>query len=174
MAATVVKAIAYLTMAYTIGPMISPIVGGILIDAFGWRSVFGFALVAGVLITINAYAAVFESRPPSARETASGGNVFRDYSELFGHLRFTAFVLQSGFCTATFLVAATAASSLMKETLHRPVHRIRHLFSAFSVRLFVGEFRLQPRRHPRRQRNHGARRLAAPVRRRDSRNRACC
>ena len=39
-----VKAIAYLTMFYTIGPMISPIVGGILIDMFGWRSVFGFAL----------------------------------------------------------------------------------------------------------------------------------
>jgi MFS transporter, DHA1 family, multidrug resistance protein len=30
-----VKAIAYLTMFYTIGPMISPIVGGILIDTFG-------------------------------------------------------------------------------------------------------------------------------------------
>ena len=41
-----VKAIAYLTMFYTIGPMISPIVGGILIDTFGWRSVFGFALLA--------------------------------------------------------------------------------------------------------------------------------
>src|SRR5579864_1101349 len=46
-----VKAIAYLTMAYTIGPMISPIVGGLLIDAFGWRSVFGFALVFGAMIS---------------------------------------------------------------------------------------------------------------------------
>src|ERR1700727_769104 len=40
-----VKAIAFFTMAYTIGPMISPVVGGILIDAFGWRSVFDFALL---------------------------------------------------------------------------------------------------------------------------------
>ena len=42
-----VKAIAYLTMAYTIGPMVAPVVGGILIDAFGWRSVFFFAFGAG-------------------------------------------------------------------------------------------------------------------------------
>ena len=41
-----VKAMAYLTMVYTIGPMISPIVGGMLIDTFGWRSVFGFALAS--------------------------------------------------------------------------------------------------------------------------------
>ena len=60
-----VKAIAYLTMAYTIGPMISPIIGGILIDTFGWRSVFGFALGLGAVITLTAYVAVFESRQRS-------------------------------------------------------------------------------------------------------------
>src|SRR5580692_4309740 len=38
-----VKAIAYLTMFYAIGPMIAPAAGGILVDAFGWRSVFAFA-----------------------------------------------------------------------------------------------------------------------------------
>ena len=45
--ARLIKAIAYLTMFYTLGSSSSPLVGGILIDAFGWRSVFGFALVVG-------------------------------------------------------------------------------------------------------------------------------
>src|SRR5262245_1643214 len=35
-----VRAIAYLTMFYTIGPMIAPLFGGLLIDTLGWRSVF--------------------------------------------------------------------------------------------------------------------------------------
>jgi len=134
-----VKAIAYLTMAYTIGPMIAPVAGGILIDAFGWRSVFGFALVAGALITINAYVAVFESRPPRPAN-AAGRNVFRDYIELFRHLRFTAFVLQSGFCTATFLVAATAAAGLMKETLHRPSTEFGLYFLLFPFGFLSGNF----------------------------------
>jgi DHA1 family bicyclomycin/chloramphenicol resistance-like MFS transporter len=46
--AVLVKAIAYLTMAYTLGPMIAPPLGGILIDSFGWRSAFWFALAAGM------------------------------------------------------------------------------------------------------------------------------
>jgi len=134
-----VKAIAYLTMAYTIGPMISPIVGGLLIDALGWRSVFGFALLLGAAIALCAYFAVFESRPPSA-EPRRGGNVLHEYAELFRHLRFTAFVLQSGFTTASFLVAATAASSLLKDLLHRPSAEFGFYFLLFPVGFLTGNF----------------------------------
>jgi DHA1 family bicyclomycin/chloramphenicol resistance-like MFS transporter len=134
-----VKAIAYLTMAYTIGPMISPIVGGILIDTFGWRSVFGFALVLGAVIAFAAYTTIFETRPPSP-DSRSGGNVLRNYRELFRHLRFTAFVLQSGLLTGTFLATATAASSLLKELLHRPSTEFGLYFLLFPFGFFTGNF----------------------------------
>jgi DHA1 family bicyclomycin/chloramphenicol resistance-like MFS transporter len=137
--ARLVKAIAYLTMAYTIGPMIAPMVGGILIDAFGWRSVFDFALVLGCLIALVAYVTVFESRPPTAANRTRG-NVLRNYLELFRHLRFTAFVLQSGFCTGSFLAAATAASSLMKEMLDRPSTEFGIYFLLFPFGFLFGNF----------------------------------
>ena len=135
----IVKAIAYLTMFYTVGPMISPIIGGTLIDAYGWRSVFGFALVLGGIIAISAYLALFESRPPT-QANRIGGNILRNYLELFRHLRFTAFVLQSGFCTSSFLVAATAASSLMKEMLDRPCSEFGIYFLLFPFGLLSGNF----------------------------------
>jgi MFS transporter, DHA1 family, multidrug resistance protein len=136
-----VKAIAYLTMAYTIGPMIAPIAGGILIDMFGWRSVFIFALAAGALITLNAYWAVFESRPPSPGSSRHDGqSVLRDYASLFRHISFAAFVLQSGFCTASFLVTATAASTLLKEMLHRPSTEFGFYFLAFPFGFLSGNF----------------------------------
>jgi len=134
-----VKALAYLTMFFTIGPMISPIVGGVLIDAFGWRSVFGFALLLGGLIALIAYVAVFETRPPSP-EHRPGGNVLRNYYELFRHPRFTAFVLQSGFMTSTFLVAATAASSLLKDLLQRPSTEFGFYFLLFPFGFLSGNF----------------------------------
>jgi MFS transporter, DHA1 family, multidrug resistance protein len=134
-----VKAIAYLTMAYTIGPMIAPLVGGILIDAFGWRSVFGFALALGAVIALVAYAVVFETRPPSP-ENRSGGNVLRNYAALFRHVRFTAFVLQSGFVSGTFLATATAASSLLKDMLHRPSTEFGLYFLLFPFGLLAGNF----------------------------------
>jgi DHA1 family bicyclomycin/chloramphenicol resistance-like MFS transporter len=137
--ARLVKAIAYLTMFYTIGPMISPLVGGILIDTLGWRSVFGFGLVLGSVITLNAYFAIFETRSPSPANR-TGGNVLRNYCELFGHARFTAFVLQTGFSTGSFMVAATAASSLMKEMLHRPSTEFGIYFLLFPLGFLFGNF----------------------------------
>ena len=134
-----VKAIAYLTMAYTIGPMISPIIGGILIDTFGWRSVFGFALGLGAVIALTAYVAVFESRPPSSQNRTSG-SVLQNYTDLFRHARFTAFVLQTGFMTGTFLVAATAASSLLKNMLQRPSTEFGIYFLLFPCGLLSGNF----------------------------------
>jgi DHA1 family bicyclomycin/chloramphenicol resistance-like MFS transporter len=134
-----IKAIAYLTMAYTIGPMISPIVGGILIDAFGWRSVFGFALAFGAIIATIAYCVVFESRPPSLT-TQVRGSLLRNYANLFSHPRFTAFVLQSGFCTGAFLATATAASSLLKDMLHRPSTEFGIYFVLFPFGYLFGNF----------------------------------
>src|SRR3972149_2973474 len=58
-----VKVIAYLTMAYTLGPMFSRILAGRLIDAFGWRSVFGFATLSGAGITTAAWVVLHETRP---------------------------------------------------------------------------------------------------------------
>jgi MFS transporter, DHA1 family, multidrug resistance protein len=134
-----VKAIAYLTMAYTIGPMISPMVGGILIDAFGWRSVFFFALGFGAVITVCAYVAVFESRPPVPGKRSSG-NILRNYADLFRHARFTGFVLQSGFMSATFLTTASAASSLLKDMLHRPSTEFGIYFLLFPFGYLTGNF----------------------------------
>jgi MFS transporter, DHA1 family, multidrug resistance protein len=101
--------------------------------------VFGFGLVLGSVITLNAYFAVFESRPPLPANRG-GGNVLRDYRELFRHLRFTAFVLQTGFSTGSFMVAATAASSLMKEMLQRPSTEFGIYFLLFPVGYLSGSF----------------------------------
>ena len=161
-----VKALAYLTMFYTIGPMISPIVGGILIDAFGWRSVFGFALVLGAHHRArrlcrgvrNPAAVAAKPRPrqclaqlcravsPSAlhRLRAAVGLHDRDLSDhRHGGIE---------------PVEGHAASA---------VDRVRHLLPAVSVRLPRRQFHNQPHRQSRRQRNHGARRLAVVARRGD-------
>jgi DHA1 family bicyclomycin/chloramphenicol resistance-like MFS transporter len=132
-----VKAIAYLTMFYTLGPMVSPIVGGLLIDTLGWRSVFGFAVLAGAVITTGVYLAIPETRP----QALVGGydvGMLRSYIALFAHLRFAAFVLQTGFSTATFIVVATAAPTLMKEQLNRSATEFGLYFLLFPVGFFLG------------------------------------
>jgi MFS transporter, DHA1 family, multidrug resistance protein len=134
-----VKAIAYLTMFYTLGPMIAPMVGGILVDTLGWRSVFGFALIASATIATGAYFAIYETRPPPTSDQTRPG-ILQSYLELFSHARFTAFVLQSGFSTGAFITVASAASMLMKEYLHRPATEFGLYFMVFPIGFFCGNF----------------------------------
>jgi DHA1 family bicyclomycin/chloramphenicol resistance-like MFS transporter len=113
-----VKAIAYLTMFYALGPMVSPVAGGLLVDMLGWRSVFGFALVAGAAITAVVYVVIYETRPLT--ETRHASSLLRGYAELLSQPRFTALVMQTGFATGTFMIVGTASATLMKELLGRP------------------------------------------------------
>jgi DHA1 family bicyclomycin/chloramphenicol resistance-like MFS transporter len=132
-----VKAIAYLTMFYTLGPMISPLVGGLLIDTLGWRSVFGFALLVGGLILAGAYLAIPETR---AADRPANGNLLRGYFGLLGQIRFSAFVLQTGFSTGSFLTIATASSGFMKELLGRPSFEFGLYFLLFPIGFLCGNF----------------------------------
>jgi MFS transporter, DHA1 family, multidrug resistance protein len=127
-----VQAIAYLTMFYALGPMVSPVIGGALVDMLGWRSVFGFALLAGAVIAASAYWVIYETRPIG--EARGGDNVLQSYARLIAQPRFTALVLQTGFSTGTFMILGSASSTLMKELLGRPATE----FGIYFVLLPIG------------------------------------
>ena len=135
-----VKAIAYLTMFGTLGPMVSPAIGGFLIDTFGWRSVFWFALGAGFTIAVLAWLVMVETPAASQPGQVAGKRCRQSYGALFGRLRFNAFVFQSGFNTGTFMVMAVASASLMTELLHRPATEFGLYFILFPVGFFTGNF----------------------------------
>jgi DHA1 family bicyclomycin/chloramphenicol resistance-like MFS transporter len=134
-----VKAIAYLTMFGTLGPMVSPFIGGLLTDIFGWRSVFGFALVAGAAITVIAYFVTVETHPPAKRDTG-GASLTEGFAALFRRLRFNAFVLNTGLNTGAFMVMASASASLMTELLHRPATEFGLYFVLVPAGFFFGNF----------------------------------
>ncbi len=132
-----VKIIAYLTMAYTLGPMIAPFIGGMLMDAHGWRAVFWFMAATGAAVGLAAWRVLPETH--TQREgRADGGGVVRDYVQLFSHLRFAAFVLQSGGSSATFFAMSTAAAFLMKDYLGRSATEFGLWFMIFPVGYFLG------------------------------------
>lgn len=135
-----VRAIAYLTMAYTLGPMLAPPLGGFLGEYLGWRSVFWFAMAFGAAIALAAAAVLsetLEERPPGA--TASR-NVLGDFARLFGRLRFAAFILQSGFSSGTFFTLAAGSAFLMQEYLGRPALAYGLYFLFFPAGYFLGNF----------------------------------
>ncbi len=135
-----VKVIAYLTMFYTMGPLLAPMAGGFLFDQFGWRSVFIFAFVCGLVIAIAAYLLVPETRPAAEAASNVRIGVVSSYRELFASARFTAFVFQTGMSSAVFYTMASAASLLMKDMLDRPASDFGLWFGLFPLGFFMGNF----------------------------------
>lgn len=133
-----VKVISYLTMFYTIGPMISPTVAGLLLDHFSWRAVMVFSFASGALIMIGTYFFVPETRP--GVKLAAGQSLLGNYRELFAHPRFIAYVLQPGFSTAVFYSVSASSAYIMKDMLHRPSTEFGLYFFLFPLGFFSGNF----------------------------------
>ncbi len=129
---TLIKAIAYLTMAYTIGPMIAPPLGGILMDAFGWRSVFWFAVIVGVAITAAAYFVLGETR--SRADIAQRPVRFLSaYATLCTQPRFVAYIVHSGCMSLVFFAIAAASPFLMNDVLGRSATEYGLFFCFFPL-----------------------------------------
>jgi MFS transporter, DHA1 family, multidrug resistance protein len=135
--AQLVKAISYLTMFYTLGPMISPMMGGLMIDAYGWRAAFVFAFALGCIISLAAAYVIYETHQ-GTRVPLDALAVLRSYIDPFRNPRFAAFVLQTGFSSGVFFTLTAAASIIMKEQLGRSATEYGTWFFAFPAGFLLG------------------------------------
>lgn len=91
--------IGYVTMGMALVPMVAPMIGGALDQAFGWQSTFWFLATAGVLVMTLCWL--------DQGETAEGGGLsfrrqIRDYPELLTSRRFWGYVLSAMFASGAF------------------------------------------------------------------------
>jgi DHA1 family bicyclomycin/chloramphenicol resistance-like MFS transporter len=133
-----VKAIAYLTMAYTIGPMIAPPLGGFLMDMLGWRAAFWFALLAGAAILVGVYLVLYETGHKT--DSAVPSRVFSHYALLLSDARFVAYNLQSGALSFAFFALAAASPLLMKDILGKSGTEYGLYFMLFPLGYMSGNW----------------------------------
>ena len=136
---SLVKVIAYLTMASTLGPTFSPLVGGLLLDGLGWRSVLWFSFASGGLILFAAWRVLPESRPVEDLAAHAPG-VWRNYRTLLANPSFLGFVLASGFSSGTFVAVAAAISFLLKDYLGRSATEFGMYFTLFPSAYALGSY----------------------------------
>ncbi len=132
-----VRVIALLTTAYTLGPMTAPLIGGALLDWLGWRSVFWFAFIAGSVILWGAITVLKETHVNRGKLNEG---FFRSHFRLLGDMRFLAYVSQSGLSSGTFMAMATAAPFMMRDLLGRSSSEFGLYFMLFPLGYCIGTF----------------------------------
>lgn len=133
-----VRIFAYLTMAYSLGPMIAPPIGGVLVDGIGWRAIFTVAALAVALILVLVIFVLPAGGRPTALSSVPRLSLLRGYVRLFGSLRFSGFVFQSGFGSGAFYAHAAAATFLMNEMLNRPASEFGFYFVLLPIGYWLG------------------------------------
>lgn len=131
--------IGLVTTAMVVVPMLSPLVGGILDTAFGWRAIFLFITLVGTGVVVWAAFGLPETRPAPSADHAPG-RTGSDLKALGTDRKFIAFVLIAGFGTAPFFAFLGGGPYVVVTMMGRTSAEYGVWFAIPAVGFMLGTF----------------------------------
>lgn len=86
-----------LMLVFSVSPILAPLTGSLIIEAFGWRAVFWAVTIVGFVGVVLLLSALEETRPPAQRIGSSFRSAVAGYRFLMGHRRFLGLTFIGGF-----------------------------------------------------------------------------
>jgi DHA1 family bicyclomycin/chloramphenicol resistance-like MFS transporter len=96
------RLVSMLMLVFSVSPILAPLVGSLLIEWIGWRSVFWAVTVIAVLSLGMLALGLPETRPPEQRLQSSVGSALAGYRVLLRDRRFLGLVFIGAFGTSSF------------------------------------------------------------------------
>jgi MFS transporter, DHA1 family, multidrug resistance protein len=129
--------IGYVTMGMSLVPMIGPVVGGILDDAYGWKANFALLLVLGVGVLALVLADLGETA--TLRRTSLGAQI-RTYPGLFASRRFWGYTLAAAFASGCFFAYLGGAPYVGDKVFGLTSTHVGALFALTAIGYAAGNF----------------------------------
>jgi MFS transporter, DHA1 family, multidrug resistance protein len=127
----------YITMGMALVPMVGPIIGGFLDEAFGWQSTFVLIFGAGLVAFVVVW---FDLSETNHNRSASMSAQFRSYPDLLGSRRFWGYALASAFTSGTFFAFLGGGPYVATEMLGLRPSQYGLYFAIISGGYMVGNF----------------------------------
>ncbi len=128
------------TMLFGIAPAIAPVIGGWLEIWFGWRSVFFFLALLGIMLFMSCYYQLKESLPASARQSFSLANLTANYLRLLGSVRFGLLSSANAFNFAGFFLYVASAPAVVYNLLGLGPTEFAWMFVPGILGIVIGAF----------------------------------
>ncbi|WP_299730090.1 multidrug effflux MFS transporter [uncultured Tateyamaria sp.] len=129
--------IGYVTMGMAVVPMISPFLGGLLDEAFGWKSVFWLFFGIGGLMLWLVYSDLGETAQKSSKTLIEQ---FKEYPELLRSPRFWGYSMAAAFCSGSFFAYLGGAPFVGTQVFGMGPSELGFFFGAPAVGYFLGNF----------------------------------
>jgi len=139
-------------LIFALAPAIAPIIGGVLEQAAGWRSVFWFLTLLGVVLTVLISWRAPETLAPAHRHSIHPRKVLHGYGTAMRSGRFMGLVMAFAFNFGGFFLYIAAAPHVLYDHLHLGPEDFWMQFVPMVAGLMCGSFlsgrsagRLSPR-----------------------------
>ncbi|WP_252733644.1 multidrug effflux MFS transporter [Paracoccus marinaquae] len=129
--------IGYVTMGMAVVPMIAPVIGGVLDEAFGWRANFAAMGLLGLIVLLVVWW--------DMGETVRGGGVplrqqMRNYPILARSHRFWGYCLAATFSSGCFFAYLGGAPFVGEQVFGLSPAQVGYFFAAPSIGFLIGNF----------------------------------
>jgi DHA1 family bicyclomycin/chloramphenicol resistance-like MFS transporter len=133
-----IRIISYLSMAMVVAPTLSPAIGGVVADSFGWRAIFWIMSVVGVLALAGVSLGLTETNP--ARAPGGWRGLIEGSHRLIVSRRYLGYTLVSTSSFCVFFAFLAAAPYLMAEVMQRPARDYGFWFMPVAGIFILGTF----------------------------------
>jgi DHA1 family bicyclomycin/chloramphenicol resistance-like MFS transporter len=133
------RAMSQVTLVFALAPAIAPVLGAWLHDHYGWRSVFWFLCVFGVLL-IGMTTYTRETLPSAHRQSVQPLVVARVYVRTLQHRQFPLMALSLGFAFAGIFLYIAGAPTVIYDFLGLGTDDFGVQFIPMVAGLMLGAF----------------------------------
>lgn len=128
------------TFIFGVAPAIAPIVGGWIQVSAGWRAVFGFMVLVGVVLVIASAWALPETHPPSRRLPFHPLRLVRTSWHIASHREFVLLALAASCNFASIILLIGAAPAIVLTHWSLSETQFAYLFGPMIAGFMVGAF----------------------------------
>ena len=126
-----------LMLVFSVSPILAPLTGSFIIEAFGWRGVFWAVTIAAVLAIALTAIGLEETRPAEHRGESSFASAWAGYKLLAVDRHFLGLCLIGGFGIASFFVYLANSSFVIIDHYGMSPSQYSLFFSVNAVSFFA-------------------------------------
>ena len=129
--------IGWVTMGMSVVPMIAPVIGGALDEAFGWRANFSMLFGLGLAVLVLVW---FDMGETARGGGLSMGQQMRGYPVLMRSVRFWGYCLAAAFASGAFFTYLGGAPFVGARVFHLSPAVVGYWFTAPSIGYLIGNY----------------------------------
>jgi len=133
------RIMSFITVIFLLVPVIAPALGQLMLDSFGWKSIFYGQILLGVSIMLWVWKRQPETLKVENRKTFRFEMFFQGAREFIKHKYAVVFTIFSGFITGSFMVYLSASQHIFVEQ-YQLKEEFPYIFACLAISIGLATF----------------------------------